>query len=99
MISLNTRASYAFRALVPLHWILIAAVWRFKMVGSGPAIAAGILIFYVPAALICLSIFTDWFTRKDPSRPYAKLIDGSLWGIWIISMGYIVLHSLQMGVL
>lgn len=98
--TLNTKASYALRLLVPLHWIVLAVFTTIKPLGGLKfAIIVGILIFYLPAALICLSILIDWFTRREISRPYAKLIDSSLWGFWAVSMGYLVLYSLQMGTL
>ena len=99
-VTLNTKSSYALRLLIPLHWIVIAAVATIKPFGGAKlAMVAGILVFYVPAALICMSVLIDWFTQRDTSRRNAKLIDSSIWVFWIISMGYIVLYSLQMGTL
>lgn len=97
---MNTKSSYALRLLIPLHWIIIAALATMKPFGGARvAITAGVLIFYVPAALICASVLIDWVTPREASRRNAKLIDSSIWILWVLSMGYIVLYSLQMGTL
>jgi hypothetical protein len=98
--SVNTKSSYALRLLILLHWITLATLSLMGPPGGGkPALIIGFLIFYIPMALICVSVFIDWVTPREASRRYAKLIDSSIWVLWVFSMGYLVLYSLQMGTL
>jgi hypothetical protein len=100
MSTLNTKSSYALRALVLSQWVVIGALWNVKPTESRlAATVGGVLIFYVVSALVCISIIIDWFTRREVSRQYAKLIDSFLWLVWVISMAYLILYSLQMGTL
>jgi hypothetical protein len=97
---MNTKSSYALRLLIFLHWMTLAILFLIPPSGGGkPALAVGVLVFYLPAALICACIFIDWFTRREASRRNAKLVDSSIWVLWVLSMGCIFLYSLQMGTL
>ena len=94
---LNTILSYFLRALVFLHlfclWLLFKTRYPFNpSSGSSWGLALKIV-----AGVICIVLVADWFSRKDPSRRFAKLID-SLIGIgWLIAMVELMLYSLGMG--
>ena len=99
-MTVNTKSSYALRSLILLHWLTLATLFLMGPSSGGkPALFIGVLVFYLPAALICASVFIDWFTAREASRRNAKLIDSSVWVLWVLSMGYMILYSLQMGTL
>lgn len=82
-----------------LHWTALIGLSKMAPVGAQVATTWGILLIYIPVVVIFVSVFVDWFTAKDGRRRYSKLIDTWLWGMWLISMLYMVGYSLAMGTL
>lgn len=96
MPSLNTFASYVFRAVLGLQ---LAGLWALSKSNFGnPSIDAKQgFAFEVSSGLLIVLLLFIWTTRKNPARRYAKLVDSILGAGWILLLGALVLRSLSMG--
>jgi hypothetical protein len=94
---INTTLSYLLRSLIILHLFCLWLLFKTRHAFNPSSASRYGLVLEIAAVLICGVLLADLFSRKDPSRRFAKLID-SVMGIgWLIAIAELIVYSLGLG--
>jgi len=98
MLNINTFVSYSLRTVILFQVSLLGFLFFLSTRDHFSASSSSLLYFQVClVGATAVLLLADWFTRKDPSRRFSKLIDTFAAISWIVIVGVLVIHSLAMG--
>jgi hypothetical protein len=94
---LNTTLSYLLRSLIFLHLFCLWLLFKSRHPFNPSSASRYGLAMEIAAGFICLILLADWFSRKDPTRRFAKLIDSVIGIGWLIAVIELIVYSLSLG--
>ena len=99
--NVNTVISYALRIVVALHICFFGILYiffnKFSETVHDPNNFDSAYLSLAATALVALLLLVDWFTPKEQSRLFSKLIDSIIGIGWVLTICALTLWPLSMG--